>query len=148
MAVPGSNLLNMALRIIAGQNLQYYQALDREVNAVGQDVTTYAAPVPMYGSIQPVPRTMYETYGLDFQKTYYNFYTSNNVIDVGRDLSGDQLVFNNQRYQCESNDDWYVIDGWKGILCVKIEDNAVDVQLFGFDANLNFDNAPFVADDN
>lgn len=117
---PGSNLLNRSLKIIAKQTVTYYKALARSLNDIGQDATEYDEPVSISGSLQPAPRALYEQLGLDLQKSYYTFYTSNNVIDVGRDASGDQFVFNSQRYQVESNNDWYAQDGWKGVLCVLI----------------------------
>ena len=118
--VPGMNLLNMALTVIQRQSVQYYQYDGRTLNAVGQDVTTYLAPVTKVGSWQPIPRHLYEQLGLDLQKNYFNFYTSNDVLDVQRDVSGDQIVFEGSKYQCESNTEWYKLDGWKGVLCVYI----------------------------
>ncbi len=118
--IPGQNLLNMALTVIAKQPIQYYQFAGRTLNSIGQDVTTYLDPFTIYGSFQPVPRNLYEAYGLDLQKEYYNLYVSQDVLDVLRDVSGDQIIFNNSRFQCESNNDWFALDGWKGILCVFI----------------------------
>lgn len=126
VGVPGQNVLRMALTLIHKQCLRYYQFSSRALNSVGQDVTTYLAPVTMRGSWQPVPRKVYMQYGLDFQKDYYTFYTSNDVLDIQRDVSGDQLIFNGKRYQVESNNDWFPMDGWKGIICVYIEDDAGD----------------------
>ena len=123
--IPGSNLLNMALTLIHKQVVQYYQYVSRTPNSVGQDITTYAAPISMYGSFQAVRRELYETYGLDLQKDYSTFYTSNNVLDVTRNVSGDQLVYQGRRYQVESDNDWYAQDGWKGVLVVDLgADNA------------------------
>lgn len=118
--IPGSDLLDDALTIIDSQTVDYYRSTGRTLNDIGQDVPGYADPVQIYGSLQPVPRTLYEQYGLNLQKSYYTFYTSNNVIDVARNVSGDQFVYNGQRYQVESNNDWYSVDGWKGVLCVLI----------------------------
>jgi hypothetical protein len=118
--IPGSNLLNMALTVIAKQTISYYRAVSRSLNSVGQDVTVYAGVVSIVGSFQPVPRQLYEQYGLDFQKSYFTFYTSNNLIDVQRDVSADRIAFQGLLYQCESNNDWYGEDGWKGVLCVLI----------------------------
>lgn len=144
--IPGSDLLDLALTVIASQTISYYKALDRTTNDVGQDVTEYATPVTLSGSMQPVPRRLYDAYGLDLNRTYYTFYTSNNVIDIHRDSSGDQLIYVNQRYQVESNDDWYFADGWKGVLCVLIEDVAIDATVFGFGAaNQNFGNGNFIS---
>ena len=118
--VPGCNLLNMALRVIQRQSITYYQFSGRTLNSVGQDVTTYAAPVTIFGSWQPIPRNLNEEWGLDLQKDYFTFFSSNNILDVTRDVSGDQLVFMTKRYQVESDTDWYQLDGWKGIICCDI----------------------------
>jgi hypothetical protein len=122
--IPGSNLLNMALTIIAKQTISYTRAIGRTVNNIGQYVTNYASPVNIVGSFQPVPRAMYELYGLDFQKSYFTFYSSNDLIDIQRDVSADQISFNSQTYQCLSSNDWFAIDGWVGILCVLISGDA------------------------
>ena len=118
--IPGQNLLNMALTLIAKQSIQYYQFVSRSPNSVGQDITVYATAITLVGSWQPIPRQLYESLGLDLQKDYFNFYSSNNVLDVTRDVSGDQLSFSGRRYQVESNNDWFQLDGWKGILCVDL----------------------------
>lgn len=118
--VPGMNLLNMALTVIQQQTVSYYQYTTRVLNSVGQYQTTYAAARDIVGSWQPVPRNLYPIYNLDLQKSYFTFYTSNNVIDVTRDVSGDQIVYKGRRFQVESNNDWYQEDGWKGMLCVDI----------------------------
>ena len=118
--IPGQNLLNMALTVIQQQTVQYYQYSTRSLNAVGQDVTVYLHAVNIVGSWQPVPKDLYQSYGLDLQKEYFTLYTSNNVLDINRDVSGDQVVFNNFRYQCQSDVEWFALDGWKAVLCVYI----------------------------
>ncbi len=123
--IPGQNLLNMALTLIAKQVVIYYQFLSRSPNSVGQDVTNYAEPFEIVGSFQAIPRKEYYLYGLNLQKNYSTFYSSNNVLDIERDVSGDQLIYAGKRYQVESNNNWYAQDGWKGILVVEIgEENA------------------------
>jgi hypothetical protein len=124
MSVPGSNLLKQALTVIAAQTITYYQALTRTVNTVGQWVTPYAEPVSIRGSFQAVPRNLYQQYGLDFQKDYYTFYSLNDIMDIKRDVSNDQIEFNGLRYQCESNNDWFAVDKWKGILCCLIKQGS------------------------
>lgn len=117
---PGFNPLKMAQRIIAFQTVTYFQAVSRALNSVGQWITTYDAGVSMQGSFQPLPTGLYEQYGLDLAKSYYTFYTSNNVQVPQRDVSGDQISFNSNRYQCESNANWYATNGFKSVLCVLI----------------------------
>ena len=147
--IPGSNLLNVALTVIAAQTVMYLRELSRALNDIGQDVTTYALPVEIKGSFQPVPRKLYAQYGLDFQKSYFTLYSSTNIIDVGRDVSGDKIVFNGRLFQCESNNDWYSEDGWKGVLCVDIGSSNNFQPVFGFDelkglsGNQNFENGSF-----
>ena len=59
-----------------------------------------------------MPRILMMHYGLDMQKDYYTFYTSNNVIDLDRDVTADQVAFDGQLFQVESDNDWYKLDGW------------------------------------
>ncbi len=140
MYIPGQDLLKMALTMIARQRLTYYKFAGRSTNSVGQYVTTYLNPVVVDGSWQPVPRQLYMQYGLDLQKSYYTFYTSNNVLDLRRDVSADQLAFNGQRYQVQSNNDWYALDGWKGILVVQLDIDTQSQSIFGF-GNLPLNNS-------
>ncbi len=148
--IPGSNILNMALTVIAKQTVIYYHALGRPVNENRQYVTQYGVGKPLSGSFQPIPRRLYEVYGLDLQNDYFTFYTSYNVLDVSRDVSGDQIAFGGQRYQCESNTDWFLDDGWKGILCVHIGLDEAATPIFGFGTipstnnYFNFGNGNFI----
>ena len=151
--IPGVNLLNMALTVIAKQPVIYYRDAGRVQNIVGQDITVYDTPVEILGSWQAVQKNLYKEWGLDLQKDYYVFYTSNPLIDVGRDVSGDQIALNGQRFQCESTVNWYPMDGWVGVLCIHIGLDTQDQQLFGFsnknnpNTYTNFGNGNFPADD-
>lgn len=118
--IPGENLLQEALSVIAPQSISYFKAVGRLTNAIGLDVTEYAAAVEIRGSIQPVPQELFEKKGLDFQKTYFTLYTTADAVGINRDISGDQIVFNGQRMQCLSITPWRALDGWIEILCVVI----------------------------
>ena len=131
--IPGSNILKMAFHIIAKEHIQYYQFVDRKLNNVGQYLTEFAPAVCIKGSFQPVPRSLYETLGLDFQKEYFNFYTSKDLFGTERDVTGDQIWFQGQRFQCESTTAWHGIDGWVAVLCVVIENIDIAQPIFGFD---------------
>jgi hypothetical protein len=117
--IPGSNLLNSALGVIASQSVDYYKFASRATNTIGMEVSTYDSPIVIFGSFQPINSAMYEEYGLDLSRTYANFYSSNNIISVDRDVSGDYLIFQGDKYQCESNTKWFGIDGWNAVLVVK-----------------------------
>jgi hypothetical protein len=118
---PGSDLLNDALDVVNPQALQYYRFLSRELNDVGQYISSFEDPVAVYGSMQPVPKTKYEAYGLDLTKSYFTLYLSANTVGIVRGSSGDQFGYNNQRFQIESNTDWHPADGWQGILMVQVD---------------------------
>ena len=120
MLVPGSNLLKTAFRVIAKQCFNYYRFQSKTPNSIGLDVVTYAPPACMTGSVQPAPRALLEQMGLDLQKTYYNFYMPFPVQDIERDVTGDQIVFNGQTFQCLSSTPWGAIDGWNAVLAVRI----------------------------
>ncbi len=120
--IPGSNLLNMALTVIASQTVVYFTNTGRTNNAIGMYTPTFSPGFPVNGSFQPVPKDKYEIYGLDFSKSYFNFYVSRSVIDLQRNVAGDQLEFQGKRYQCVSKTPWAAIDGWDAVLCVEITD--------------------------
>lgn len=151
--IPGSNVLNMAFSIIAKQSVIYYRFIGRTLNDVGQDVATYEPGSLLKGSFQPVQRNLYEALGLDLQKEYYWFYVSKALMDVSRNVSGDQLAFQGNRFQCESSTDWFAMDGWLAILCVRIGLDGGNLNLFGFNTiprsntYQNFGYGNFIADE-
>lgn len=110
----------MALRVIAAQQFAYYKFICNDLNAIGLNVPNYDIPLQLRGSVQPVARSMYEQLGLDLDKTYLNVWTSNTLVDIDRDRSSDQIVFNGQRYQATSNTPWFPIDGWTAAIFVKV----------------------------
>ena len=120
MQIPGSNLLSLANRLIAQQILQYAQYQTRAVNSVGVWNTTYNQPVQILGNIQPVPRQRYENMGLDFQKNYAIIYVQKNVIDIDRNVAGDQFTYNGIIYEAISKTNWFAQDDWVGVLCVAV----------------------------
>lgn len=120
MSVPGSNLLAEALGIIASQSVIYYRFASRATNAIGLDLPTYDEPEEVFGSFQPVPRNLYQSLGLDFEKDYWNFYSITQMNGVSRDTSGDKIVYNGKTYQALSANDWHSVDGWQGMLFIEV----------------------------
>lgn len=118
--IPGSNLLKQAFNIIAQQTVIYKKYKGRIVNAIGQYETEYEPPVAIKGSLQPLPRKLYQQYGLDLSKQYIIFYTPIKLQDVMRNTSGDQLIVNGAIYQIESATDWHAIDGWMSVIGVRV----------------------------
>ena len=118
MQIP--NLLNMAMTVVGKQPFNYIKFLSRETNSIGVDVANYAAPLATYGQVQPVPRDLYQQYGLDFQKNYLTVYVSKEILDIQRDVSGDKIQFAGKNFQCLSETDWFPMDGWTSVLCAQI----------------------------
>jgi E217 collar protein gp28 len=118
--IPGSNLLNQALSVIASQTISYIAFVSRSKNINSVWVPTYATPVNIQGSIQPVPRTLMMELGLDLQRHYVNIYVSNKVIDIRRDVSSDQFKFQGTTYQAISLTRWFGVDGWNQVLAVEV----------------------------
>ena len=120
MIVPGSNLLQLALGVIAPQGLMHRAFVSRQVNEAGDYVSVFADPVPICGSFQAVNRNTYQLLGLNLQKQYSNLYTSADVRTLERDREGDLLIVCGETWQAESDQDWRGVDGWRKILCVKV----------------------------
>jgi hypothetical protein len=118
--IPGSNILAQALTMIASQAITWLSYQSRSTNDIGMQVSVYAAPVTIQGSIQAVPRTLIQALGLDMNKTYVNIFVPNNVIDIERDITSDQFQYGGATYQGLYATPWFSIDGWNQILAVQV----------------------------
>ena len=119
--IPGSNLLEDAFDAIDTIEIGYMKFAQREENAVGQWVAKYEPVTKIEASVQAVDRKTYVELGLDFQKQYVQVYMSADIIDLDRDTSGDVVILSDSRtYQLESQLDWFPMDGWVGVLCVRV----------------------------
>lgn len=118
---PGSNIFLLASSVIALQDITYSRFTGRTQNAAYQYVSSYATPITIQGSFQPIQRSVYQEYGLDFQKNYAMVYTDKSILDVQRDISGDKMAYAGRNYECLSNLYIYDLDGWVGVLVVQID---------------------------
>ena len=118
--VPGSNLLKKAFKVINKDSFIYRQFDSRSPNGIGIDVPSYKPDVPLKGSIQAVPRRLYQQHGLDWKKNYITIYSSNTIEGVNRDTSGDRIVFDGKLFQVLDENNWTPIDGWNGVMCVEV----------------------------
>lgn len=118
--IPGMNLLNLALTVIEPQGVEWHPFAGRTENALGQFITTYGTPMPLWGSWQPLDSKKYAELGLDLAKQYFMFYTSANVEAIQRGESGDLLIWNGRKHHVEDDTRWFQLDGWNGLLCVDI----------------------------
>ena len=118
--IPGSNLLNSALTVITSQGFGYIKFTGRATNAIGIDVPVYDPAVQVKGSIQAVPRSLFQHMGLDWKRNYIMIYCDPVILGVDRDSAGDRIEFDGKTYQVLSENDWQPMDSWQGLLCVEI----------------------------
>jgi hypothetical protein len=119
--VPGNNLLKKAFKVISKDTFIYRQFKARTTNSIGIDIPEYEDDVELKGSIQAVPRRLYQQHGLDWKKNYITIYSSDTIEGVNRDTSGDRIVFDEKLFQVLDENDWTPIDGWNGVMCVQKE---------------------------
>ena len=115
MIVTGGNTLKLALSVLGKQAVSYYATSGRTLNINGVYEVTYATPVTIYGSLQPMERTLMEQMGLEFNKSYVTFYISRFIQDVTRASAGDQFTYAGRRYQVLNDTNWFNVDGWVGL---------------------------------
>lgn len=119
MLVPGSNLLSMALRVIAPQGVQWRAWVSETRLANGNLSNVYATAVAIEGSLQPVSLTLVQTLGLDLSQSYMMLYTSAAVKALQRDRAADIVSYGGSWYQIENQIDWHTQDGWSAYLCIR-----------------------------
>ena len=122
--VPGLNLYATATRLIGKSSYTYFASTGRALDARGIWVSSFAAGVTLSDSIQAVSRTLYESLGLDLSRYYVMIYTDNPLIVVDQGTSGDQIEFEGERYQLESETDWRPQDGHSGVLAIRLNDTV------------------------
>lgn len=120
MNIPGANLLSIAARVIRMETLQHRAFVSRALNAAGDYESTFAAPVDIQGSFQAVNVKLYQQLGLNLAKNYGMLYTSANVQATTRDREGDRITFGGKTWQCESDQNWQAMDGFKKMLCIEV----------------------------
>ncbi len=120
MSVPGSNLLRQAKSVIRFEDITYFMAASRTTSDDGLYQSKFGPGKTRQGSVQAVPRSAYTYQGLDMQKEYVNLFQCRDAEDLGRDTSGDQFVWNNKRWQVQSNTEWFGMDGWTQSLCYMV----------------------------
>ena len=76
MRIPGSNLLNTALRVIDSEPVWLHRYQSRTSNSIGVDSSVYFPRIKIAASVQAVPREKYSAMGLDFKKIYVQIFTT------------------------------------------------------------------------
>ncbi len=118
--IPGGNLYAMATRLIGKSSYTYFAATGQVTDDRGFRNTTYAAGTSLADSIQPIPRELYESMGLDLDRYYLMVYTDNDLLVLDRGRGADQIEYQSDRYELLSDNDWMPQDGWRGVLAVRL----------------------------
>lgn len=122
MIVPGSNLLNMALGVIGAQGVEWRRYTGMVTTPSGVEQPTWAAPVTIAGSIQPVDAKTLQQLGLDWTQNYVTFYASAEFREIERDQSSDRISYAGRTYQIAGKTAWFHQDGWDAIICIEVPD--------------------------
>lgn len=120
--IPGVNLLAQAFAAIGQQSIKLHKFTGRSPNELGQYVTTYADPIDILGSWQPISKTRYAALGLDMTKEHAMLYTPVNIQTIERDGSGDQASIYGKRWQALDLTDWFYQDGWNAVVFGVVDD--------------------------
>jgi hypothetical protein len=135
MMIPGSNILKLALSVIGSQTVNWFEFESSAPGPTGLQLATYAVPQTVtLGSVQPVPRSRYEAYGLDRQRSYVTWFVPNvNAQSITRDpdANGDVIEWpvnkdgslisgTSRRYQLVGDTPWTSIDSWTYVLGIDI----------------------------
>ncbi|UXD82700.1 head protein [Pbunavirus wadjak13] len=118
--IPGANLLRMAFSVIGTQLVQYRKFEQRTKNSQAQYVSVFGEPFQLAASIQRVRRDQYVQFNLEFQRNYVMIFANFEMVDLGRDLAGDQFIWTGRVFQLESQGSWFYQDGWGVCLAVDI----------------------------
>lgn len=117
-----NNLLKQALQIIPPSAFYLQKFTGNTVNELGNDVSSYAEPVKLTGSVQAVDSATYQELGLDFNKNYKTFFAGSIMQSLGRNgqESPDRLIYQGKVYEVVNANDWYAYNGWTYVIGVEV----------------------------
>lgn len=121
MGIPGSNLLNQALKVIRPTVIKYLRFSGRTLTSERIYIDIYEPELDLVASVQAVSRSKYQDWGLDFQKNYIKIWAKANLLDLERDYSGDKFIYGGRTYKLIDQTTWFLQDGWASALAVEIK---------------------------
>lgn len=115
------NLLATAQTVIGKQDYLLRKYTGRVRNEAGYWVSSFAEPIPMLGSVQPIRATQYQAMGLDFKKAYIKIYDVNLIQSMSRDTNADQVIWDGYLWHVAEDTPWFLSGGWNYVMCVRLE---------------------------
>ncbi len=110
------NLHGYAKQIIPQRRFAYRAYAGMTEGSNGIDTPKYSAQKIGYGSIQPVPKKVYQSLGLNSEKEYLHIVTDACITGYG-DI-GDKVIFCNKEYRVMDCEDWRTVSDWAGVMCI------------------------------
>ncbi len=121
MIVPGSNLLNQAMRVIKptpGVQLKVFTG--EAENDYGATVPSYADAVPLRNcSVQPLAFRDIQVLGLTVGKRYITVWLLGQSKSAYRGGQADQILWNGSTWTVLEPTSWAVQDGWTQLVAVR-----------------------------
>lgn len=110
------NLHSYAKQIIPQRKFTYSKYSGMVEGANGVDTPRYSSQKVGYGSVQPVPKKVYQSLGLNSEKEYIHIVTDaciNGYADIG-----DKVYFCGKDYRVMDCEDWRQVSDWSGVMCI------------------------------
>lgn len=116
-----TNLLQRALKLIPGESYTYYQYQGETIDAMGRKIPSYAEGKTIIGSVQSPENSLYQQMGLSLEKNYKIFYGSDDIKGNALQPQPDKFEYNGATFEVVKNANWFIYDGWCGVLAVEIK---------------------------
>ena len=115
------NVLAMAQKIIPPVDILYYKFNTSTIDDYGAISPSFDTPITIKANVHPVPRSVYQEQGLDFNKQYISIFTQQQMFDLDRDNQSDKIEYLGEMYQLFNKSDWTYYNGWNSFKAVRID---------------------------
>ena len=114
------NLQALASTAIPQQVVLHHRYIGNVTNDMGYNVPTYAIPVEITGSLQPMAAQDAAKLGLSIRQANATFYTSADITLAGEGSQPDRIEYGRKLYEVIGVTDWKTQDGWAQYILVAV----------------------------
>lgn len=119
-----SNLLTRALQSIPQQQVDYLAFVENSLMRDGSLAPTFAPPIALLGSFQPVTSTQKLALGLSLKSNYVRFFVAADLLTISSNhangRANDRIAYQNRTYDITGETDWFYQNGWKELFLTEI----------------------------
>src|SRR5574344_1374867 len=115
-----SNLQALASAAIPQQVVLHHRFIGNVTNDMGYKVPTYADPVAIKGSFQPMTAQDAAKLGLSFRQVNATFYTSATIALTSQGSQPDRIEYGGKLYDVIGVTDFKAQDGWAQYVLVAV----------------------------